>query len=88
MVRQGQPTAIELWNLQPDDVHDFELLGPDGKELVALALPPLAKKSHVFNFHKPGLYTLNGTWFPCPSRCERAKIFPGSVSNSGLAVRR
>lgn len=61
VVRQNQPTAIQLWNLQPDDVHDFELLGPQAHRLIQLALPPLARKSYVFDFHRPGLYTFKCT---------------------------
>src|SRR5712672_3447429 len=28
-VHRDEPTQIEFWNLQPDDEHDFALLGPD-----------------------------------------------------------
>ncbi len=61
VVREDKPTAIQIWNLQPDDAHDFELLGPRAQELVDIAVPPLVKKSYVFDFHKPGLYTFKCT---------------------------
>ena len=28
-VRRDEPTEISFWNLQPDDDHDFMLVGPD-----------------------------------------------------------
>ena len=55
-VREGVPTRIRFWNLQPDDMHTFELLGPHSRRLMLVPLPPLAKRSYVFDFHKPGLY--------------------------------
>lgn len=61
VVHADQPTAIQLWNLQPDDLHDFELVGPQAHPLVQVALPPLAKHSYVFTFHHPGLYTFKCT---------------------------
>lgn len=54
-VRRDQPTQIEFWNLQPDDEHDFALLGPDLKILMYQKLPPLQKTSFVFTFHREGL---------------------------------
>jgi len=54
-VHRDQPTQIEFWNLQPDDEHDFALLGPDLKILMYQKLPPLQKTSFVFTFHREGL---------------------------------
>jgi hypothetical protein len=55
VVHRDQPTQIEFWNLQPDDEHDFALLGPDLKILMYQKLPPLQKTSFVFTFHREGL---------------------------------
>lgn len=54
-VRRDQPTQIEFWNLQPDDEHDFAVVGPDLKILMYVKLPPLKKTSYVFTFHKEGV---------------------------------
>lgn len=54
-VHRDQPTQIEFWNLQPDDEHDFALLGPDLKVLMYEKLPPLQKTLWVFTFHREGL---------------------------------
>ena len=54
-VRRDVPTQIEFWNLQPDDEHDFALIGPDLKVLMYVKLPPLEKTSYVFTFHREGL---------------------------------
>lgn len=56
VVRQNQPTRILFWNLQPDDLHNFALFGPQSRELVLLPIPALSDQSLVFDFHKPGLY--------------------------------
>jgi plastocyanin len=53
-VRRDQPTEIEFWNLQPDDEHDFAVVGPDLKILMYVKLPPLQKTSYVFTFHREG----------------------------------
>jgi plastocyanin len=53
-VHRDQPTQIEFWNLQPDDEHDFALLGPDFKVLMYVKLPPLQKTSYIFTFHQAG----------------------------------
>jgi plastocyanin len=55
-VRQDQPTLIALWNLQPDDEHDFSVIGQDDKPLMDLRLAPLSITSYVFTFHKRGVY--------------------------------
>jgi plastocyanin len=54
-VHRDQPTQIEFWNLQPDDEHDFALVGPDLKILMYQRLPPLQKTSFVFTFHREGV---------------------------------
>ena len=54
-VHRDQPTQIEFWNLQADDEHDFAIIGPDLKILMYVKLPPLAKTSYVFTFHKEGV---------------------------------
>jgi plastocyanin len=53
-VHREQPTQIEFWNLQPDDEHDFALLGPDLTVLMYVKLPPLQKTSYIFTFHQEG----------------------------------
>jgi plastocyanin len=53
-VHRDQPTQIEFWNLQPDDEHDFALLGPDLTVLMYVKLPPLQKTSYIFTFHREG----------------------------------
>jgi plastocyanin len=53
-VHREQPTQIEFWNLQPDDEHDFALLGPDLTVLMYVKLPPLQKTTYVFTFHREG----------------------------------
>jgi plastocyanin len=53
-VHRDQPTQIEFWNLQPDDEHDFALLGPDLTVLMYVKLPPLQKTSYIFTFHQEG----------------------------------
>ncbi len=55
-VHLGVPTMITFWNLQPDDDHDFALLGPDSRILMYVDVPPLKKTSYVFTFHRPGLF--------------------------------
>jgi hypothetical protein len=53
-VHREQPTQIGFWNLQPDDEHDFALLGPDLTVLMYVKLPPIEKTSYVFTFHREG----------------------------------
>jgi plastocyanin len=53
-VHREQPTEIDFWNLQPDDEHDFALLGPDLTVLMYVKLPPLEKTSYIFTFHQEG----------------------------------
>ena len=54
-VHRNQPTRIDFWNLQPDDEHDFALVGPDFKILMYEKLPPLQKISYIFTFHHEGV---------------------------------
>jgi plastocyanin len=53
-VHREQPTQIEFWNMQPDDEHDFALLGPDLTVLMYVKLPPLQKTTYIFTFHQEG----------------------------------
>jgi plastocyanin len=55
-VHRDEPSQITFWNLQPDDDHDFALLGPDLNILMYVDLPPLKKTSYLFTFHKEGLF--------------------------------
>ncbi len=54
-VHRDQPTQIDFWNLQPDDEHDFVIVGPDLKILMYVKLPPLKKTSYVFTFRREGV---------------------------------
>ena len=56
-VQRDQPTEISFWNLQPDDDHDFMLVGPDSSVLMKVLLPALRKTTYVFTFHEEGLFT-------------------------------
>ncbi|MGH7984847.1 MAG: hypothetical protein ACREQX_00955 [Candidatus Binataceae bacterium] len=56
-MRRDEPTALEFWNLQPDDEHDLALLGSDGKVLMYVMLAPLTKTTYVFDFHQTGIFT-------------------------------
>lgn len=56
-VHRNEPTSITIWNLQPDDDHDFTLIGSSGRPLMYVRLPPLTKISYVFTFHKEGLFS-------------------------------
>ena len=58
-VYRDQPTRVELWNLQPDDAHDFMLTDPQHKVLMRTMLAPLAKKLLILTFHREGLYTFS-----------------------------
>jgi plastocyanin len=55
-VHRDEPTMITFWNLQPDDDHDFALLGPDSQILMFVDVPPLKKTSYIFTFHREGLF--------------------------------
>jgi plastocyanin len=56
IVRRDEPTQIEFWNLQPDDLHDFMLTDPRDKVLVKTELAPLSKTVFVMTFHEEGLF--------------------------------
>ncbi len=56
-IHRDQPTQLEFWNLQPDDEHDFALLGPDSSVLMYVKLPPLRKTTYVVTFHQEGDFT-------------------------------
>jgi plastocyanin len=56
-VHRDEPTEISIWNLQPDDDHDFMLVDPDYNVLMKALLPALRKTTYVFTFHQEGLFT-------------------------------
>jgi plastocyanin len=56
-VHRDEPTEISFWNLQPDDQHDFMLVGPDAHVLMRILLPALRKTTYVLTFHDEGLFT-------------------------------
>jgi plastocyanin len=60
-VRRERPALIRFLNLQPDDEHDFSLLGPGGEVLFYFKLPPLGEAEYVFTFHQEGSFD-----FKCP----------------------
>jgi plastocyanin len=55
-VHREEPTQITLWNLQPDDDHDFMLEDRPGHPLMHLRLAPLSKTSYIYTFHREGLF--------------------------------
>ena len=55
-VHRDEPTRITLWNLQPDDDHDFMLEDRPGHALMHLQLVPLSQTSHIYTFHREGLF--------------------------------
>ena len=55
-VHRDQPTEIDFWNLQPDDEHDFALLGPNLNVLMYEKLAPLTKTTYIFTFHHEGAF--------------------------------
>jgi plastocyanin len=55
-VHRDEPTMFTFWNLQPDDDHDFALLGPDSQVLMYVDVPPLKKTSYILTFHQEGLF--------------------------------
>ena len=64
LVHRDEPTRLTFRNLQPDDEHDFRLVGPDGETLVHLSLPPLEDVAHTFVFHREGLFRFDCTLHP------------------------
>ncbi|MGO9057926.1 MAG: hypothetical protein ACLQU2_11155 [Candidatus Binataceae bacterium] len=79
-VHREEPTMITFWNLQPDDDHDFALLGPDFQVMMYEDLPPLKKTSFIFTFHKEGLFD-----FKCmqhqPEMAGQILVLPASASH-------
>jgi plastocyanin len=76
-VHRDEPTRITLWNLQPDDEHDFMIEDRPGHALMHLQLAPLSKTSYVYTFHREGLFDfrcavhqpeMNGQILVLPSR--------------------
>jgi len=59
--RRERPLVVRFWNLQPDDEHDFALLGPKGQVLAFFKLPPLSETVYAFTFHKDGPYDFKCT---------------------------
>jgi plastocyanin len=55
-VHRDEPTRITLWNLQPDDKHDFMIEDSTGHALMHLRLAPLSKTSYIYTFHREGLF--------------------------------
>jgi len=55
-VRRDEPTRITLWNLQPDDEHDFMIEDRLGHALMHLRLAPLSKTTYIYTFHHEGLF--------------------------------
>jgi plastocyanin len=60
-VHRDEPTRMTLWNLQPDDEHDFMIEDPalhdrPGRVLMHLRLAPLSKISYIYTFHREGLF--------------------------------
>jgi plastocyanin len=55
-VHRDEPTRITLWNLQPDDDHDFMLEDRPNHALMHLRLAPLSKTTYVYTFHREGLF--------------------------------
>ena len=60
-VHREKPTLLRFLNLQPDDEHDFSLLGPGGEVLFYFKLPPLGQAQYFFTFHREGSFD-----FKCP----------------------
>jgi hypothetical protein len=44
-IYRDEPARIMLWNLQPDDDHDFMIEDHSGRALMHLRMPPLSKTS-------------------------------------------
>jgi plastocyanin len=55
-VHRDEAARITLWNLQPDDEHDFMIEDRSGHALMHLRMPPLSKTSYVYTFHREGLF--------------------------------
>src|ERR1700692_1261195 len=55
-LHRDEPTRITLWNIQPDDDHDFMLEDRPGHALMHLRLVPLSQTSYIYTFHREGLF--------------------------------
>lgn len=55
-VHRDEPTRITLWNLQPDDEHDFMIEDRPGHALMHLRIAPLSKTAYVYTFHREGVF--------------------------------
>jgi plastocyanin len=55
-VHRDEPTEVVFWNLQADDEHDFMLTDSRNRVVAQFKLPPLAKTTRLFTFHREGLY--------------------------------
>ncbi len=55
-IQREKPTVIRIWNLQPDDEHDFALYGPKGETLLYVKVPPLKELDYVMTFHQEGVF--------------------------------
>ncbi len=76
-VHRDEATEISVWNLQPDDDHDFMLVAPDGRVLMKVALPALRKTTYVFTFHVEGLFTFYCTMHQ-PAMTGQILVLPPS----------
>ena len=56
LVHRDEPTRLTFRNLQPDDLHDFELLDPRSAPLMHVMLPPMSDRSYTLVFHEEGLF--------------------------------
>jgi plastocyanin len=55
-VHRDEASRITLWNLQPDDEHDFMIEDRSGHALMHLRMPPLSKTTYVYTFRREGLF--------------------------------
>jgi len=56
LVHRDEPIRLTFRNLQPDDLHDFELLDSGSAPLMHVMLPPLSDRSYTLVFHEEGLF--------------------------------
>jgi hypothetical protein len=81
-VHREEPTEISFWNLQPDDDHDFMLVGRDSSVLMKVLLPALRKTTYVFTFSRGR--ALHVLLHDASARDERADS--GPAEQVGVAV--
>jgi len=74
-VHRDEPTLLRIWNLQPDDNHDFMLIDPRSRVLMSLLLPPLKETAYVFTFHEEGLFTFVCAMHP-PGMAGQILVLP------------